>query len=255
MFIDPANYISSPKRIISLVPSISELLYTLNLENETIGITKFCIHPSEWFKTKEKVGGTKNIHIKKIIGLKPDFIICNKEENIKEQIEEISKLFPVYVSDVNSYTSALQMITALGEITKRKQEAKNIIDSIEIAFSKQTTFKKKLSAVYLIWKGPYMTVGGDTFISDILSKIGLDNIYKNEKRYPQVTLEDLQKVQPDIIFLSSEPYPFKEKHLAELKKYFTKTTILLVDGEMFSWYGSRMLLMPAYFKNLLLEIG
>ncbi len=256
MFIESTNYAPTPKRIISLVPSISELLYDLGLENETIGITKFCIHPQQWFKTKEKIGGTKNINLQKIIDLKPDLIICNKEENVKEQVEEMATLFPVYLSDVNSFDTALQMIMEIGEITKRKNEAEDIIRRIESNFQKEKiTLLKNNRVAYLIWKDPYMTAGGDTFISDMLKKIGFENIYTDKNRYPQVTITALQNAKPEYLLLSSEPYPFKEKHLAELKKHFAKSNILLVDGEMFSWYGSRMLLMPAYFKKLLLEMG
>ena len=255
MFISHTSSIPSPKKIISLVPSISELLYHLNLDKETIGITKFCIHPLSWKQSKQKVGGTKNINIQKIIELSPDLIICNKEENVKEQVEEIAKFFPVYLSDVNSYESALQMIEKVGEITGRKIEAENIVKKIETNFEDELfTITKNKRVAYLIWKDPYMTVGGDTFINDMLEKIGLINIYNNEKRYPKITIQEVQQAKPDVILLSSEPYPFKEKHIAELKNHFSESHILLADGEMFSWYGSRMLLMPAYFKKLLLEI-
>lgn len=255
MFLNPANHTSPPQKIISLVPSITELLFTLGLEEQTIGITKFCIHPSNWFTTKQKIGGTKNINIQKIIALAPDLIIANKEENVKEQVEELASLFPVYLTDVNSYASALQMILEVGVITNRKKEAKNIAENIEINLEKNITCKQKINVAYLIWKDPYMTIGGDTFISNLLEKIGLENVYKNEKRYPHITIEDLQTAQPAVVLLSSEPYPFKEKHLLELKNHFPQTKILLADGEMFSWYGSRMLLMPAYFKKLIEEIG
>lgn len=255
MIISTTSYSPFPKKIISLVPSITELLYHLHLDTETIGITKFCVHPSIWHKNKEKVGGTKNININKIIELAPDLIICNKEENVKEQVEEIAKLFPVYLSDVSSYESALQMITEVGKITNRKIESENIVEEIVTAFEKEiTTTVKNKRVAYLIWKDPYMTIGGDTFINDMLEKIGFKNIYNDYKRYPQITLEDLQHVKPEVILLSSEPYPFKEKHIAELKNHFSTTNILLADGEMFSWYGSRMLLMPAYFNRLLLDL-
>ncbi|MCY7292586.1 MAG: helical backbone metal receptor [Ferruginibacter sp.] len=255
MFINPATYLSIPSRIISLVPSITELLYDLGLQNEIVGITKFCIHPKVLFNAKEKIGGTKNINIKKVISLAPDLIIANKEENIKEQIEQLAVHFPVYLSDVNDYKSAVQMLIDVGILTNKKTAADDIYNRIEKAFeTEKRVATKQKKVAYLIWNDPYMTVGGDTFISNMIQKAGLENIYKNEKRYPQITVEDLQKKQPDVILLSTEPYPFKEKHIDELKKHFVKTTILLADGEMFSWYGSRMLLMPTYFKTLMLEI-
>jgi ABC-type Fe3+-hydroxamate transport system substrate-binding protein len=255
MFIDTATYTGTPKKIISLVPSITELLFCLGLNKHVVGITKFCVHPDSWFKAKEKIGGTKNINIQKIIDLQPDLVICNKEENVKAQIEKIADLFPVYLSDVNSYSSALNMIMDVGNITKSTKQAIDIINGIEDNFRKEKTILPKNKRVaYLIWKDPYMTVGGDTFISNILEKIGLENIFNDQKRYPQITIAQIQNLRPDILILSTEPYPFKEIHLAELKKYFTQTNILMADGEMFSWYGSRMLLMPAYFRKLLLEL-
>ena len=255
MFINPTTYLPTPLKIISLVPSITELLYDLGLQNEIIGITKFCIHPEVLLHTKEKIGGTKNINIKKVVHLVPDLIIANIEENIKEQIEELAGHFPVYLSDVNDYKSAMQMIVDIGLITKKKIEAENIFNRIEKAFeAEKMTATKPIKVAYLIWKDPYMTIGGNTFISDMIEKMGLKNIYKNDERYPQITLEELQKKEPDVILLSTEPYPFKEKHLEELKNFFPTTIILLADGELFSWYGSRMLLMPPYFKTLLLDI-
>lgn len=255
MFIDPITYTCSPKKIISLVPSITELLFELKLEEETIGITKFCVHPAEWLKTKEIIGGTKNINIKKIIALKPDLIICNKEENVKEQVEELSKMFSVFVTDVNNYEQALQMIHIIGRITNREKEAIKITTNIENAFVRYLpNTEKKITTAYLIWQKPYITVGGDTFINEMMTKMGLQNIYAGINRYPQININDLQEKMPQVILLSTEPYPFKEKHVSALKSILPNSAILLVDGEMFSWYGSRMLLMPEYLQKLLNDI-
>ena len=255
MFINPDSSYFGASKIISLVPSITELLCDIGLQDQLIGVTKFCIYPKTIFGAKEKIGGTKNINIKKIIALAPDLIIANNEENVKEQIEELAQLFNVYVSCVDTYKAALQMILDVGQITNTKAATETICSNIETGF-KRLPFApappKKVA--YLIWKDPYMTVGGDTFISDMLRAAGFKNMYENNKRYPVVTLQELQKNQPDLIFLSTEPYPFKEKHVKEMQQLFVKTTIVLVDGEMFSWYGSRMLLMPEYFKKLVQSI-
>ena len=216
----------SPKRIISLVPSITELLHYLQLEEETIGITKFCVHPPTWFKTKTRIGGTKNINIEKIIYLQPDLILCNKEENVQIQIETLAATLPVYMCDVKNYDDALQMMEDIGILTSKTIETKQLIKNINTSFSQDNSFSlKKLKAVYLIWKEPYMTVGGDTFIASMMEKAGLENIYNHEERYPTKSISDLQKDNPDIIVLSSEPYPFTEKHIVELQQYFPNTSI------------------------------
>jgi len=245
----------NPQRIISLVPSISELLYDLNLAKETVGITKFCIHPLQWYQTKEKIGGTKNLQIEKIKHLQPDLIIANKEENTQNQIEILAGLFPVYLTDVNNYEEAIKMIEDVGKITLKVTEAIQLTKAIRKSFNLIQKPFQQIKTAYFIWKDPYMAVGGDTFINDMMSRLGLQNIFSHYKRYPQVTLQDIISANPQLILLSSEPYPFKQKHITEIQAYLPDTKILLADGEMFSFYGSRMKYMPAYFNNLLTEVS
>ncbi len=245
------HFNNRPKRIISLVPSQTELLWHLGLEEETIAITKFCIHPSSWHSTKIKIGGTKNIHIDKITSLAPDLILCNKEENVQGQIEFLAEKFPTYMTDVNSYEQALEMIQAIGIITNKKAASNHLVEEISRKLQKNTHIvQHNTKTVYLIWKEPFMTVGGDTFISSMMEKAGFNNIFKDFKRYPTVTLSDIQAYSPAIIFLSTEPYPFKEKHKTEIESFFPKSKVFLVDGEVFSWYGSRMLYASKYFDEL-----
>lgn len=246
-----------PKRIISLVPSQTELLYDLGLDGETIGITKFCVHPQNWFKTKQRVGGTKTVNIEKIHQLKPDILIANKEENVKEQVEELALHYPVWLSDVNNLPDALQMIENIGALTDKQTEAKTIVTSIKEGFSKleeSKTQNPKLKTAYLIWRKPYMSVGGDTFISDMLQRCGFENMFSDKKRYPEITIPQLQTDNCQLLLLSSEPYPFKQKHIDELSNQLPGTKIILADGEFFSWYGSRMLQSPAYFKQFITQI-
>ncbi len=251
-------YSNPPQRIVSLVPSQTELLYDLGLDERVVGITKFCIHPEEWFRTKTRVGGTKDIKREIIDQLKPDLIIANKEENVKEQVEELAKDYPVWVTDVNDLESALQMIMDVFSLT-RKTQAGQIIHSIKLGFiDLQNTLQKiqtrKLKTAYLIWRNPYMTVGGDTFIHDMLDRCGLNNIFHNKKRYPSITVEELKDAGCELLLLSSEPYPFKQKHIDELQEQLPGCKIMLVDGEMFSWYGSRLMKAPKYFQELLQSI-
>lgn len=240
----------TPSRIISLVPSQTELLCHLGLTEQVIGITKFCVHPKEWHQNKTRIGGTKTLNIEKIKSLQPDLIIANKEENVREQVEELAKEFPVWASDVNTLEDAYEMIESVGALTGKSSDAKELVAHIKTAFAQLQTPNNKPQTAYLIWKDPYMTAGGDTFINDMLTKAGFQNAFTSKQRYPVVTVDDLRSAACQLLFLSSEPYPFKQKHIDELQAHLPKTKIVLVDGEMFSWYGSRLLKAPAYFQNL-----
>jgi ABC-type Fe3+-hydroxamate transport system substrate-binding protein len=256
MLISQAKYICAPSlKIVSLVPSQTELLYYLGLEDEVIGITKFCVHPAKWFKTKRRVGGTKTLCIDLIKNLNPTLIIANKEENVKEQVELLSKEVDVWVTDVNSLQDALLMIADVGILTAKTNEASQLIQKIEKKFLNLDTPDKEISAAYLIWKNPYMAAGGDTFISNMMQHCGLQNVFNNKDRYPEISMEQIKNLNCQLLLLSSEPYPFKQDHLKDLKIYLPETKIVLVDGEMFSWYGSRLLKAPAYFKTLFLREG
>jgi ABC-type Fe3+-hydroxamate transport system substrate-binding protein len=239
-----------PERIISVVPSQTELLFDLGLHDEVIGITKFCVHPKHWFKSKTRVGGTKNLDIEKIKQLRPDLIIANKEENLKEQVEELEKYFPVWVSDVTNLDDACHMIEQLGLIVGKEKQANNLINSIREKFVLHPAPQKPLTACYLIWQKPYMTIGGDTFINFMMEAAGFENIFKSKARYPEIRIEELVAYDPQLLLLSSEPFPFRQKHVKELQSQLPNSKILLVDGEMFSWYGSRLLQAPEYFLSL-----
>jgi ABC-type Fe3+-hydroxamate transport system substrate-binding protein len=240
-----------PCRIVSLVPSQTELLYDLGLEKEVVGITKFCIHPQQWYNSKTRVGGTKTLDIEKIKSLHPDLIIANKEENEREQIELLSDLFPVWMSDIYNLADSLNMITEVGHLVNATDRAEHLKTSIEKKFNLPfygDSHNKK--ALYLIWRKPWMGAGERTFIHDILTRLGLENVLKNE-RYPEISKGELQRLNPQVVFLSSEPYPFKKQHVAEIAQLLPDAKIVLADGEMFSWYGSRLLLAADYFsKNL-----
>ena len=243
---------STPKRIVSLVPSQTELLYDLGLDYEVVGITKFCIHPTKWFKSKDRVGGTKTVNLEKIAELNPDFIIANKEENTEAEIKALQKLYPVYTSNIANLSESLQMIHQIGEITGKFFEAEKMTETIQNKFKCLVPFSgKQNKALYLIWKAPYMSVNKYTFINDMISRSGFHNVIETETLYPVISEEQIDELNPDFIFLSSEPYPFKEKHLLEFQNRFSKAKMVLVDGEYFSWYGSRLLAAPDYFSTLM----
>ncbi len=252
-FVDQMNQTirlsGTPRRIVSLVPSQTELLFELGLEESVVGITKFCIHPDQWFRNKKRVGGTKNVDFQKVKNLQPDLIIGNKEENEKANILELTSIAPIWMSDISNLEQAFTMMKSLGEILNKEMEVARMIHSIKSGFEcvKQPQTGKK-TVLYLIWKDPYLAAGKNTFIDDMIARCGWEN-FVHEDRYPEVILSE--KEFPDFVFLSSEPYPFKEKHIRELEAIYPNSKIILVDGEMFSWYGSRLLLATNYFQELI----
>lgn len=247
-----------PKRIVSLVPSQTELLFHLGLDEEVVGITKFCVHPEAQFRRKQRVGGTKQVKFERIHELQPDLIIGNKEENEKEQIEKLAAEYPVWMSDIHGLSDALDMIVEVGKLVNRAAQAMALRQAIEDRFStlsKKVTSKDRRSCAYFIWRKPYMVAAGNTFINEMLDLAGFDNVFASLDRYPEVNADQLQAVQPECLLLSSEPYPFKDQHLEEFREICPHAVIRLVDGELFSWYGSRLLHAPAYFANLREELG
>lgn len=262
---------SPPKRIISIVPSQTELLYDLGLEKEVVGITKYCVHPKDWKDSKTIVGGTKKLNLEKIRELKPDLIIGNKEENEKSQILELMKEYPVWTSDIKTLEEALKMIESIGEVTGKQKRAAEIQNNIreQLSHFKLQAMNLKFPArnvLYLIWRRPYICAGANTFIDHMLQICGLtnaasplapllkergDSLEAIGVRYPEITPEEIRKANPFLIFLSSEPYPFRQKHIQELQIICPNAKVVLVNGEMFSWYGSRLLYAPSYFERLL----
>jgi ABC-type Fe3+-hydroxamate transport system substrate-binding protein len=255
-----------PQRIISLVPSQTEFLYDIGLGEKVVGITKFCIHPKAWFKEKKRIGGTKNVDFAAIEALQPDLIIANKEENTKSEIERLSQKYPVWISDIYNLDDALEMMRKIGDFwadetstkTTYRHTAYAIAANIEsdfLAYAAARATKKPHEAAqkvaYFIWREPYMVAARETFIDDMLARAGFVNAFGELSRYPIISAEVLAKADLDLILLSSEPYPFGAKHVAEFAALCPNTKIEIVDGEFFSWYGSRLRYAPAYFERLL----
>lgn len=230
-------------RIISLVPSLTELLFDLGFEDKIIGRTRFCIHPENKIKAVPICGGTKNPNIEKILSLNPDLIIANKEENRKQDIEALENEVEVLVSDIGSIQEGIEFIQLLGEKLEAATSSNRLVNKIQETFDKRPSIAP-INTAYFIWKDPWMTIGNDTYIHDVMSHYGLQNVFEKETRYPTTTIEELIELSPELVLLSSEPFPFKEKHIKELQHHLPKSRIILVDGEWFSWYGSRML--PAF---------
>lgn len=237
-----------PKRIVSVVPSQTELLYDLGLDEEVIGITKFCVHPEEWFRKKTRVGGTKTLKVEEIVALRPDLVIANKEENTQEDIAALQKHIPVWVSDINTMDDAIAMIKAVGTMVNKFEKAFLICARLQADFNTLPEIFNHKKVAYFIWKDPWMAAAQGTFIDSVLQSLGAVNAFGDKFRYPEVELTALKDV--DCVLLSSEPYPFKEQHLQAIQMRLPQAKVMLVDGEMFSWYGSRMLQLKEYLNRL-----
>lgn len=248
------NLKTTPKRIVSLVPSQTELLCDLALENELVGITKFCKHPYHLKSTKTIVGGTKKVDFEKIKTLNPDFILCNKEENTYDFLPELEKIAPTYFSDVISIQDSIDLILSLGSIFNRRTEADNLAHKIEFKLADFKQFiknKPTRKVAYFIWVKPWMVAANDTYINEMLKLNKFENIYSYMSRYPKVEIDKIRhEGDPDVVILSSEPFPFKDEHAMEIGSFTNRSITVFGDGEMFSWFGSRMLLAFDYFKEL-----
>lgn len=241
-------------KIISAVPSLTELLYHLGLDEEVVGITQFYTDPESWYQEKTRIGGPKKLNLERIQSLQPDWILASKEENIKEQIEYCATFANILLTDVCNYEDALAMIREVGKTFNREQEALNIHNNIQAAFSGLQKLKSQ-RVLYMIWKNPLMSVGGDSFIHDMLQRCGWDNVLGDKMRYPSFSETEMQELNPDIVFLSSEPYPFEDKHISYFQDLLPKAKIILVEGSYFTWYGSRMMQAPAYFQSIQAQIN
>jgi len=245
----PVRVTAPPQRVVSLVPSQTELLADLGLDAEVVGVTKFCVHPAHWRGVKAVVGGTKSVDTEAIAALSPDLVLVNKEENTRETVEALAQVAPVYVTDVHHLPGALEMIRAVGRLVGRADPAERLAAEIRDGFDALPVFPSARVA-YLIWRGPYMAAGGGNFIDDMLTRAGFENALAHRPRYPEVTVETLRGAQLDRLLLSSEPFPFGPKHVEALSAALPGVSVELVDGELFSWYGSRIRRTPAYLRAL-----
>jgi ABC-type Fe3+-hydroxamate transport system substrate-binding protein len=248
----------APSRIVSLVPSQTELLSYLGLDRHVVGVTRFCEHPDHWRSDKTVVGGTKQVDVDAVRSLEPDFVLANLEENEREDVEALDAIAPVYVTEVKTVPEALDIIRTVGTLVGRDAFARQLAAGIAERFDELPAFAA-LRAVYLIWRDPYMSVGGDTFIHDVMRRAGLDNVYGDRTRYPEVTVGEIADEDPDVVLCSSEPFPFhqKDRFTADLREALSPERVRVVNGQAFSWYGSRLLETPAYLKSLRreLEVG
>lgn len=244
----PLTFSQVPQSIVSLVPSITELLIDMGLAGSIIGRTKFCIYPEKECNSIHRIGGTKNPHVEEIIRLNPAIVFANKEENLKEHIDLISEHTNCYVSNIQTIEDALKMINDIGYIFDKKTQSEHLVAEINEA-RKQFQHKNE-KVIYLIWNKPFMSIGHDTYISSFLKAIGYENTLPKETlRYPTLSLEEIKQLAPDKLLLSDEPFPFKEKHKEELQLLLPGIKVELINGSYCSWYGSRILTALKHFKT------
>ena len=241
-----------PQRVVCLCPSLTETLFALGLASRVVGRTRYCIHPAPEIDSVAVVGGTKKIDFDALQRCAPDLIIAEKEENRREDVAAMAQYCPVYVCDIQTLEQAYCAIHSLGEVTGQTSRAAQLVSRIETAWRGIPVLKRPLRVLYLIWRKPWMAAGADTYINAVLQRAGMINVAAElNGRYPQIESSDLKGLDVDLCLLSSEPYPFKATHCEELKAWLPQANMQLVDGEMFSWYGSRMLPAARYLADLL----
>ena len=224
------------ERIVSLVPSLTELVCGVGLQHKLIGITKFCTDPPNLRVEKQQVGGTKNAHLERIYALKPDLVLAAKEENTKTDVEALAQTLNTFTVDIKALADMQPVLDLLLTIGGDAQIIKQLLSFVSQPAPK---VQHPIRALYLIWQKPYMAVGGGTYISDMLTHGGFLNCMESFDRYPEISLAQIALLEPDVILLSSEPFPFKELHRRQLELE-TNTRCVLVNGQWFSWYDSRV---------------
>ncbi len=257
----PIHMTEPPKRVVSLVPSITEALFTFGADDSIVGVTQFCVEPADRVAGKEKVGGTKTLDVARVKQLEPDLIIANAEENRQEDVRQlIAAGLNVFVTFPRTVTHAIDMMRQLAMMTGTMDVAGAILQDAEEALTEVRTAserRKPLRAFCPIWRNPWMTVGPNTYMHDLLASCGAANIFNHRhERYPRVELHEVARRDPEVIFLPDEPYHFVEKHIEEFRKYENVSAvqngrIFLLEGKHLGWYGPRIAGSLRYVRDLL----
>jgi ABC-type Fe3+-hydroxamate transport system substrate-binding protein len=239
-----------PRRIVSLIPSITETLFALGAGEAVAGCTTYCTEPRDGVATKTRVGGEKNPKLELIRELGADLVVANIEENVREHIETLRAWgIPVFVTYPRTVDDGIRLVRDLSAITGTAPRGAAIADGLErrLAAARAGQAGRRRARVFCpIWRNPYMTVNGDTYIHDMLAVCGGDNVFAGlAKRYPEVSLDDVARARPDVILLPDEPYRFRRAHVADFTPYpempaVRDERIHLVDGKLLSWYGPRI---------------
>jgi len=239
-----------PRRIVSLVPSITETLCALGLADALVGITVYCVEPRAIVGSKTKIGGEKNPDLEKIRGLEPDLVIANVEENLREHVDTLRAWsIPVWVTYPRTVAEGIQLIAELGAVAGAEARAAEMITQITPLYERvagAAARRAPVAVFYPIWRGPYMTINRDTYIHDMLRVCGARNVFGDRtERYPTVTLDEIAAARPEMILLPDEPFRFRRAHVADFTRYADVPAVRdgrihLVDGKPFSWHGPRI---------------
>ena len=240
----------APRRIVSLVPSITETLFALGLGDAVVGVSAYCVEPRAGVAGKRRVGGQKDPRLDVIRELAPDLVLANLEENLEPHVAQLRAWgLPVWVTYPRTVAEGIAMIRDLGVLTGADDAASSLARELEaqLAESRARTAERGLTDVfYPIWREPYMTVGADTYIHDMLAVCGGRNVFgARPERYPSVSLDDVAAARPAVILLPDEPFRFRRAHVEDFAAYpdvpaVSANRIHLVDGKLFCWYGPRI---------------
>jgi iron complex transport system substrate-binding protein len=230
-------------RVVSLVPSLTETLFDLGAGEDVIAITDFCIFPPGL--ALPRVGGTKNPRVDEIRALAPDLVHMNTEENLRRHGEAIGQFARVVLTEPKSVDDVAALITQLGELHGQRENATRLVAELE--HERNTMPKRAFTFAVPIWKNPWMWCGGDTYVSHLVEAAGGTNVLGDRTRYPQLALEDVLAMRPDVIFLLDEPYLFTEDDAAQIGE----RAIGPFPGHLFTWHGSRTILGLRYLREVL----
>jgi ABC-type Fe3+-hydroxamate transport system substrate-binding protein len=247
---------SKPERIVSLVPSTTETLFSLGAAGSVVGVTRFCVHPEDARDRARVVGGTKNPRIEAVFALEPDLVLANQEENRKEDVERLRERIPVQVFFPKNVSEAVADIRLLGNLLGESKRALALVEELEGMLATlrapRGDRRRLIPYLYFIWRRPYMVAGPETFIESFLAEAGFANAAPRDRgRYPEMGIEEISRSGAEALLLSSEPFPFDAKHGAELSAHLaTDASVYLVDGELLSWHGARLRLGLPYLRDL-----
>jgi ABC-type Fe3+-hydroxamate transport system substrate-binding protein len=251
-----------PRRIVSLIPSTTELLCDLGLADAIVGITAYCVEPRAIVRTKKKIGGEKNPDLDAIRALAPDLVIANLEENVRADVESLrASGVPVWVTYPRTVDDTVRLIRDVGAVTGTESRASALADEIEEEAGRvrsETATRRPASVFYPIWRDPYMTINRDTYVHDVLSTVGATNVFaERAERYPTITLDEMAARKPEVIILPDEPFRFRRVHVKDFEPYVDVPAVRdgrihLMDGKIFCWHGPRLLealrTLPALFS-------
>jgi ABC-type Fe3+-hydroxamate transport system substrate-binding protein len=236
------------RRIVCLVPSLTEALFALGLGPRVVGVTDWCVHPAEAVAALPKLGGTKNPDLTRIEALAPDLVIANHEENTRRDVLRMQRAgLDVWVTDPRSVAGAIELLRELAALGAEPEAAQRVIAPIEAAArAAQSSDVPRRRVFCPIWKQPWMAVGSDTYADDLLRVCGGNNVFaaRRERRYPIVEEDEIVAAAPEVVLLPDEPYAFGPADAEELSRLPMPAArsgrIHCVDGTLVSWYGPRI---------------